>query len=92
MTNYTFEDFDSQVGKPFQIEFGKDNIQNCNLIEAKKSLSVKNSFSLIFESPQADIYEQAIYSVKNSDLGDMELFLVPVNGDDQGVQYEAIFT
>lgn len=46
-------------------------------------------FSLIFESSDP-LLEQNTYSLQHQSLGDFDLFLVPVHGDDKGFQYEAI--
>ncbi len=45
--------------------------------------------SLLFES-KGPLLAQASYSLNHPKIGHQELFLVPVHGDDNGFQYEAI--
>jgi len=50
------------------------------------------SFSLIFHGPSDQSLDQGIHSLRHEDLGDLEVFLVPI-GDRDGVrQYEAVFS
>ncbi|MEM7049389.1 MAG: hypothetical protein AAF604_07005 [Acidobacteriota bacterium] len=49
-------------------------------------------FSVLFRGPEAPVLEQAIYSLGHSDLGTMELFLVPLGPKKSGFEYEAVFT
>jgi hypothetical protein len=48
-------------------------------------------FSLLFVGPVAPILPQSIYLLENETLGRLEIFLVPIGADAQGVKYEAIF-
>lgn len=56
----------------------------------KNSIREGGSFTLLFQSKNTQAFEQGTYHIK-SDTFDDQLFLVPVLGDDQGVQYEVIF-
>ena len=49
-------------------------------------------FSLEFLAPASDVLPQAIYRVDHAELGALDLFLVPVARDADGVRYEAVFT
>lgn len=49
-------------------------------------------FSLVFQSAPSDSYlRQAMYKVEHTDLGALEIFLVPIGSDEHGVRYEAVF-
>lgn len=52
----------------------------------------REQFSLHFHGPSDPVLPQSIYRLENAEMGTMELFLVPVARDDQGVTYEAVFT
>ena len=52
----------------------------------------RRQFSLLFKGPAEPVLEQSIYTLENDELGSMDLFLVPVAGDEEGVDYEAVFT
>ena len=48
-------------------------------------------FSAFFHGP-GDLYlRQGTYSVEHEAMGDFELFLVPVEKDEKGLRYEAVF-
>lgn len=58
--------------------------------EANYSPRVEN-FSLLFRGPLAPVLPQRIYHLKHDTLGSVEIFLVPLGPDGEGMQYEAIF-
>ena len=76
----------------FTIKQGDNNTQ-LTLIECSDQTSNNvpdfERFSLLFESSDS-LLEQSTYSLYHAELGSNELFLVPVHGDDNGFQYEAI--
>ena len=49
-------------------------------------------FSIVFRGPRTPILPQRIYRVAHPEIGDFELFLVPIGPDEQGMRYEAVFT
>lgn len=51
----------------------------------------QEQFSLRFRGDRASVYPQRIYAMKHDSIGEFELFLVPVERDDSGTFYEAIF-
>jgi hypothetical protein len=52
----------------------------------------RRPFSLVFRGPAAPVLPQRIYRLENAALGALELFLVPIGRDTEGLRYEAIFT
>ena len=54
--------------------------------------SKRNPFSIIFSCAQDQPLEQKIYKVEHDEMGTLELFLVPIGPDKNGLfQYEALF-
>ena len=51
----------------------------------------RTPFSLIFRGPLQPFLPQQIYPLDNDALGRLEIFLVPLGPDPQGMRYEAIF-
>lgn len=49
-------------------------------------------FSAVFQSTSPVVHEQGIYQLQQASLGELQVFLVPINADENSVQYEAIFT
>jgi len=48
-------------------------------------------FSLFFRGPHEPRLQQSIYSLQHDKLGTLDLFLVPVGIDQDGIQYECAF-
>jgi hypothetical protein len=57
-----------------------------------KSAGKREPFSILFNTPGDTVLSQKIYRIEHDTLGTFDLFLVPINKDKQGVQYEAVFT
>ena len=52
----------------------------------------QTSFSMIFVGPENYEIEQGLYDLEHSDLGSMQIFLVPVKFTDNRTYLEAVFT
>ena len=48
-------------------------------------------FSILFQGPSNVFLPQSIYPVAHDQLGEFNLFLVPVGKNQSGFQYEAVF-
>ena len=48
-------------------------------------------FSLIFRSATPVVLPQKLYRLKNVDMGALDVFLVPIGRDVQGIVYLAVF-
>ena len=52
----------------------------------------RTPFSLVFRSPPGAPMPQRIYRLQHEELGQLELFLVPIGPDADGMCYEAVFS
>lgn len=53
----------------------------------------RRPFSLLFSNPRKDAYlAQRIYRLEREGLGTLDMFLVPLGSDKDGMRYEAIFS
>ena len=52
----------------------------------------RQPFSLIFRGPPEPALPQAIYALVHAGLGALQIFVVPIARDAEGVSYQAIFT
>ena len=52
----------------------------------------REQFSLCFRGPAIPPLVQRIYRLAHPDLGELEIFLVPIRRDASGMTYEAVFT
>ena len=91
------EQFENHQQEPFTIHFNAENPGVCRVKEISVSKSPAKraggkQFSVVFTHPDSVVYEQGIYPVSHPKLGEFELFLVPIYGDDSEVDYEAVFS
>jgi hypothetical protein len=52
----------------------------------------RQPFSLVFRGPRVPLLPQRIYRLEHDRMGALELFIVPLGPDGDGLRYEAIFT
>jgi hypothetical protein len=52
---------------------------------------IRPPFSLIFRNASPVVLPQKLYTLKNATLGRLDVFLVPVGRDREGVLYQAVF-
>jgi hypothetical protein len=48
-------------------------------------------FSLLFEGPAEQAFGQGVFALQHDQLGEFELFLVPIGAEGGKRQYEAVF-
>lgn len=92
--NLTRSHFEPHVGDTFTIAVDGTNVALV-LKEAKPlgtALREGGAFSLSFVGPTSPLLPQAIYPLGHGTLGTLEIFVVPVGRDSNGVAYEAVFT
>ena len=91
---FTRELFEPHIGSNFTMKLENAGAAEFELkLESIKDLgsSARHiQFSMIFTGPQDGPLRQGIYRIQHRVLGDLDLFLVPVGKDQNGVQYEAI--
>lgn len=49
-------------------------------------------FSLFFHGPRVPLLAQKIYALEHPALGRLEIFLVPIGLEGEGVRYQAVFS
>ena len=52
----------------------------------------RNPFSIVFRGPKDRVLPQKIYQIEHKDTGTLDLFIVPIGPDEEGMRYEAVFT
>ncbi len=93
--------FADHVGERFRIVLDQENTLEAELIEAKalKSNATeedpdyirRDPFSLLFRGPKDFYLPQQTYRLEHPTVGTVELFLVPIQPDRHGSQFEAVF-
>jgi hypothetical protein len=96
----TFDLFDGRVGESFEVSTDGVPAVTMELTEATESTEPggpgpdgeeRRQFSLVFRGPAGPMLPQAIYRLDHAELGELELFLVPIGPDAEGMRYEAAF-
>jgi hypothetical protein len=91
----TEKEFSQHLNSKFQVEINGQSLE-LELVEVKGYLSQENEqggmerFSAFFSGPGVYLPQRA-YQLTHEKMGQFEIFLVPVAGDQQGYRYEAVF-
>lgn len=99
MTSHTIshEDFEPYAGSKFCLLDSGTTTTVLDLLEITplKSLAgpalARIPFSLIFRSADQHVLPQRLYRMAHDDMGEMDIFIVPLGRDAEGVLYEAAF-
>ncbi len=92
----TEADFANHRGETFKIHYGEGETLEVALVETRGlgsgQRTERSAFSVLFRGgPKDQFLPQATYRLEHPDLGALDLFLVPLGPDDQGMRYEAVF-
>jgi hypothetical protein len=94
LDDITIDSFSGRVGERFRVTSG-DDTHELTLVECEPlggTAMERVPFSLVFLGPPEPVLPQRIYPLAHDELGDRELFLVPIAQDADGTRYEAVFT
>jgi len=87
------DDFAAALHSRFQVIVeGADAIE-LELVEVSDLIAMRRQekFSLLFQGPPHILLPQQIYRMAHAQLGEIELFIVPVGMNETGYSYEAVF-
>lgn len=90
----TADDFAELIDESFAVDADGTAPLVLTKVEAKSPVSGpgRQSFALLFHAAGETVLPQQIYRLDNAATGSIDLFLVPIAQDDDGVTYEAIFS
>ncbi len=74
-------------GEPFETEL----VEVQELVAPDDDSDRRQPFSLIFRGPAKMVLQQGVFHLENETLGELDLFLVTIGSDDEGLRHEAIF-
>lgn len=85
--------FVPQLNSAFGVDLPRAVPLTVELIEVNQARSAPGyeAFSMVFRGPSDAFLPQATYRFHHEALGTFDLFIVPVNQDQQGLYYEAVF-
>jgi hypothetical protein len=93
LENLHLETFSEHLNSNFSIGRGEAGATELQLIEAQSVGTAApgyEQFSLIFRGPLDSFLEQAIYRFTHVALGTFEMFIVPVQKNQDGFIYQSI--
>ena len=100
MNSFTVSSFTEHLNSTFEIDTEATDPIIASLIEVKElgtqavkkpEVTDRSPFSLVFRCDKEIFLEQKIYKMRHKLMGDLEIFLVPIGEDKDGLLYEAIF-
>jgi hypothetical protein len=92
----TEKEFSQHVGTKFHVKADQREIE-LELIEVKGYVSQEieqggmERFSVFFVGPRDPFLPQQTYRLEHERMGEFEIFLVPIAGDEKSYRYEAVF-
>jgi hypothetical protein len=94
LESLTVDAFAGRVGERFRLVADEETLE-VTLVECEPLGGTALSrvpFSLVFLGPREPLLPQRIYPLGHDELGELEMFLVPIAQDAEGTRYEAVFT
>lgn len=89
----THEAFTQHAGTKFQVQVDGNTGVELELAEVSeiKVYPRQEEFSLVFRGPSDAFLDQGVRSFTHDQMGQFELFIVPIRQDERGFYYEAVF-
>jgi hypothetical protein len=87
----TSEAFAGRIGEAFEVLSAEGSPLALVLSECEAD-RYERSFSLLFHARDGRLEPQQTFRARHPELGEFDLFLVPLGPDEGGMRYEAIFT
>ena len=92
----TYEGFAGHLNATFAVGVGNGTV-DMTLVQATKGKPQdweglrKQPFSLIFKCAKPVIFPQQVYPFERPGFGKMDIFIVPVGRERDGIVYQAVF-
>lgn len=95
LQDLTVVSFEENLGSRFRIHADEAHTLDAELIQVARHEAHdgprRQPFSIYLRGPRNVVLPQRIYRVEHARLGTLDIFLVPVGPDGQGMCYEAVF-
>jgi hypothetical protein len=93
ISNLKKSTFDPHLSSKFEVHTESAGVVEVELIEVTDhSQESVESFSLVFKGPLEKPFEQRLHRVKHTQMGEFDLFLVPITyGKMDAMYYQAVF-
>ena len=93
----TEKEFSQHVNTKFRVNLDAEYGVDLELFDVKGYMSKHNEqtgmerFSVYFQGPGEPYIPQKSYTVQHDQMGEFELFIVPIAKTDAGFRYESVF-
>nr|WP_312083883.1 hypothetical protein [Brevundimonas sp.] len=97
MTILAIQDFAAAQNQTFDLAMGAETSMPLTLVDVRPLTAtlapgtMRTPFSLTFRSQSAVVLPQKTYGLRNAVMGVLQVFLVPVARDREGIVYQAVF-
>ena len=89
----THEAFTQHAGSKFQVQVDENTGVDLELTDVSelKLYPHQEEFAIVFRGPSDAFLNQGVRLFTHDQMGQFELFIVPIRRDEQGFYYEAVF-
>lgn len=93
----TEKEFSQHVNSMYRVNVDHEGPIELELVELKSHERAPiepegmERFSIYFRGPEKTLLPQGTYRITHEQMGDFDLFLVPLAREEQGFRYEAVF-
>jgi|SRR5689334_3562504 len=89
----THDEFSQHANTTFQVQSDQGTAVELELMEISELKVHPNQeeFAIVFRGPLNGFLQQGIRSLTHDQMGEFELFIVPIRQDADGFYYEAVF-
>lgn len=89
----THEEFSKNANSKFQVQSDQNTPVELELTEISevKLYPQQEEFTIVFRGPLDGFLGQGARNFTHNEMGEFELFIVPIRQDAQGFYYEAVF-
>jgi hypothetical protein len=95
LATLTAADFEAVAGDVFDVEcpgWELVQIRLTDVVPLRERPGRRRPFSLRFRGPGVPALSQAIHRLVHGEMGELEIFLVPIASDADATTYEAVFS
>lgn len=87
------DEFAAQLHTSFRLQHESLGLLNLDLedVSELRSSPRQQIFTILLHGPYEPVLPQRIYHLEHDQLAEMDLFLVPIARQEDGVRYEAVF-
>lgn len=96
-SDLTAKEFSKHVNTKFRVRLDAEGAVDLELEEVKGypghpgDQQGMERFSVYFQGPTEPFLPQKLYALQHGQMGEFEIFLVPLSRNDRGFRYEAVF-